>query len=249
MPLCALAFLLACSSKPPNSSEGGQGHIVSLTDEAKLAAIWISDEPIYPEDLTLDLQEKLAELRDKYGEEIPEVNINFIYSAVPKQLRVTFYPEVMGEVIYGEYDNWDELNEKYRVSDIIIEEKFNWAKLVFEDQINPYFLSDLYAGLEGVRYANANGYGGDYPNIYPWIVDGKIAILVRDGWGDCPSGCIYNHFWYFKSGSNSISLIGEFEMDEVWWENPVFPSWWIEIEPAYCKYKTGEAGNCGIYGG
>jgi hypothetical protein len=235
-----VALIFSCTSELPTSN----GDNPELTDEAKLAAIWLSDEPFYPVDLAQTLQTKLAELREEYGDAYPNVNVQFRYPAVPKELLFGFTQQAMQEVVSGDYHEWDELNEQYGVSEVIIRNvELGLAKLVFEDQVNPYFLGDLYETLPGVIYSEPNGLIGDWSNIYPWLVEGQLAFLVREAWGDCPAGCIYSHFWYFKSTSSGIRFIGEFVTGEP------KPGWWPEIEPALCKYIYGEAANCGIYGG
>jgi len=37
-------------------------------------------------------------------------------------------------------------------------------------------------------------------------------LVFRKGWGDCPAGCINNHYWYFSvSKDSTIEAAGEYE--------------------------------------
>ena len=35
------------------------------------------------------------------------------------------------------------------------------------------------------------------------------SYYIRYGWGDCPSGCIYNHFWRFSINGQIVTLLEE----------------------------------------
>ena len=51
-------------------------------------------------------------------------------------------------------------------------------------------------------------WGGQH--IYGDLMGTDYKITFWKGWGDCPSGCILNHWWYFKVTSNGdINKIGD----------------------------------------
>jgi hypothetical protein len=242
--LALLMAILSCSSKNP--ADGGGAN---LTEEAELAALWLSDEALVPQELAWDLQNKLALLREKYSAEIPEVNTEFKFPAETKSILAEMDPYAMLQVQWGTYHEWDSLNRFYGLDTIIIKDASQaYLKLKFKEQINPFIVASRYSNLPGFEYAEANTLSGDGPNIYPWIVDNRIVFLVREAWGDCPAGCVHSKFWYFKTDSTTINLVGEFEFDREWLMNQIYPPWWEEIWPAYCHYRNRNSEDCPSWG-
>jgi hypothetical protein len=140
--------------------------------------------------------------------------------------------QALQELKAGNYHEWDSLNRIYGIDSIIIRnEYFGWVRLTSKEHINPFVVAFEYSKLRGIEGASANGYGGDWPNTYPWIVDDELVFLVREAWGDCPSGCIHSKFWYFKSNGDQIDFIGGYEPGQE------LPAWWDEISPALYKYR------------
>ena len=63
-----------------------------------------------------------------------------------------------------------------------------------------------FAGI-GLRNLNLIGQGSWYEAI---AVTGGFQVVVRIGWGDCPSGCIDEHRWTFGvSTSGEVRLLDE----------------------------------------
>jgi hypothetical protein len=87
--------------------------------------------------------------------------------------------------------------------------------------------------LDGVRYAEPNGFVGDWSNVYPWRLDEGMSYLWRDAWGDCPAGCINSRFWYFRVTDAGIEYVGTFDK----WVDPE-PPWWGEAKSAYFRYRN-----------
>lgn len=54
-------------------------------------------------------------------------------------------------------------------------------------------------------------YIGESPYaIYGELRDSAYIVAFSRGWGDCPSGCIERHWWYFEvKGNDDINKIGE----------------------------------------
>lgn len=230
--IIALALITCTSKNPANGPE------IVLTDEAQLAALWLSDEIHVPENLALEIQNKLELIREQFSDQIPEVNIEFVFPVNPQAVYLTMEDYAFGEVKSGTYHEWDSLNQLYGVDSIYIgSEEFRWINVIFNDYINPYILAPEYALLPGVKYSNEGISIGDWSNTYPWIIDGELAFLVRYAWGDCPAGCTYSKFWYFKSEGSQMVLAGNFEIDDDFYQNPSYPLWWDEIAPAYYKYE------------
>jgi hypothetical protein len=67
-----------------------------------------------------------------------------------------------------------------------------------EEAINIFALCRKFQQIEGVFYAEPNGVIGDGNDIKGSIKDNYIVYEYSFGWGDCPSGCIYRHYWLFQ---------------------------------------------------
>lgn len=51
---------------------------------------------------------------------------------------------------------------------------------------------------DGILFAVPSSWGGDGVDIEAERVDGGWELSYRIGWGDCPSGCIEDHYWRFR---------------------------------------------------
>ena len=203
-------------------------------EEAALMALWYCDQLIPAGEIYAQFRDALKSLRRDFGRSIPEVNIKFRFPAVVGELIIGLNDSAVAEIRNGTYHAWDSLNTLFRLKKIdtsFLSNDFNWVKLVFRGRLHPNYLALYYKNLPGVIYAEANGIIGDSPNIYPWILDGRVTFLARDAWGDCPSGCIESHFFYFKETDSGFELIGDWRF----W-TPV-PDWWEEGRTAFCKYQ------------
>ncbi len=230
--IIALALITCTSKNPANGPE------IVLTDEAQLAALWLSDEIHVPENLALEIQNKLELIREQFSDQIPEVNIEFVFPALPNRIDLIMEDYAFNEFQAGTYHEWDSLNQLYGVDSISVEiDIFKLVAVFFKEYTNPFVLAPEYAKIPGVKNAGECGYGGGWSTVYPWFVDSKLVFLVKEAWGDCPAGCIYNNFWYFKTDGNNVELAGSFEIGDDWYKNPIYPSWWDEIAPAYYKYE------------
>ena len=105
----------------------------------------------------------------------------------------------------GEYHAIDELNELYGLIDI--EHHQGWLLLTFDGKYNTRLLAEIYnsSGLEGIRYAEFNGYVGDGSDIY---ADPPVYTFVKK-WGDCPSGCMHHNSWSFSVEDGRVSLLAQ----------------------------------------
>lgn len=94
----------------------------------------------------------------------------------------------------------DNLMEKY---DLKLDRYYHWptyhaAVLSSEAAINIYALSKMFEPIDGVIFAEPNGYIGDGSNIEGSIESNYLEYVFSYGWGDCPSGCINRHYWLFQ---------------------------------------------------
>jgi len=94
----------------------------------------------------------------------------------------------------------DNLMEEY---DLKLDRYYHWptyhaAVLSSEAAINIYALSKMFEPIDGVIFAEPNGYLGDGNNIEGSIESNYMKYVFSYGWGDCPSGCINRHYWLFQ---------------------------------------------------
>ena len=55
-----------------------------------------------------------------------------------------------------------------------------------------------FSGLDGLNYVEPNYIFGDGGNITTDPGVGYTDLIYEYGWGDCPSGCIFAHFWQIR---------------------------------------------------
>ena len=238
------ALLLFCSKITDFGDTDGLSELERLLEqtpradkEAELAALWLSDELLAPESLYQEIRDGLSIIRSNYGiwENFNPFSLHFQYNLVESMIFIRFTDSIVAQIRQGTYTGWDSLNTLYRV----IEIDTSWfsfigsVKLYFKGRLNPEILARHYRQLDGVVGAEASSYGGDWSNVYPWIVDGKLAFLFRQAWGDCPCGCEYSHFWYFKKENGSYEFVGDFNSAI----DSLAPEWWQKVKWAYCKFR------------
>ena len=248
--LISAAFLFSCensvnSDKPdPDDPPDGKPPVVTpgmidsaefSDEEAALMALWYGDQLLPDRELYRQFSDALKDLRKIFRNSIPEVNIRFKFPSAVGQLMVIFTDSAVAEYRAGNYTAWDSLNTLFRLQSIdtsLFSGSFPVARLTFKCILHPDHLALYYKELPGVKGATANLGGGDWSNLYPWILEGEVTFLARDAWGDCPSGCIENHFFYFKQIDSEFQLMGD------WWFWTPVPDWWEEGRAAFCAYRT-----------
>ena len=125
-----------------------------------------------------------------------------------------------------QYHAWDELNEKYEVTtiDTLLLDWLGLTGLSFRGRLHAHRLAELYSVLPGTWAVSPAASRGDWPNVYSRQTREGMTYLFRHGWGDCPSGCIYSEFWYFRVDDNWPTFVGHW----VPHEQPNVPEWWEE---------------------
>ena len=111
------------------------------------------------------------------------------------------------------------------------------VRIQFAGVLNYDSVRASYRDLPSVGGIDFCCYNMDGPNVYPWrLADGRRTLLFRDAQGDCQSGCIASHFWYFRIADQNIEYVGEYIADYQHSE----PDWWPEAKVAYNKFRYGE---------
>ncbi len=223
--------------------------------EFELMALCVSGELLPPYDLTGILHDDITGIRSLvfneagFSEPVPQTDISFSPPWAPGGINIYFDDESQGVVVLGKYKSWDGLNEKYHAGKIYIHTRFSIsAKIEFNDKmVHPERIAEDYNNLAGVTSACAKRIIGDRSNIYPYIPDYKDAratgeglnnktryYLFRNGYGDCPSGCIVNDYWLFSADADGIKYMGYYNPDE----SPEKPYWWDIALKAINLYRT-----------
>lgn len=203
--------------------------------EAEEAALWVSDSLVAPENLYNAILNDLAVIRTKYGDDISEVQITFVPPWVTSQIILGVNDEAKAQILAGKYHDLDSLNTALRCTGGPIRSvgMGNSILLSFKGRLHPERLAELYKQVKSVVWAEPNRFAGDWSNVYPCgSVDGR-GYLFREAWGDCPSGCTENCFFYFKVKSSVIEYVGG-------WCTMVGPEpdWWSEVKPFWLRFRA-----------
>lgn len=232
-----LSLLLAGCYNPLDPTRNQKNTIESIK-EANAIALCLSGTIIAPDSLFQRVYADLSAIRSCFAGEFEQLNtIWFRAPWLPSCTVVLFEPDTSKLVANGQYKAWDELNKKYQVSGINLRSiAYNSAVLSFKGQLHPRHLSESYRALPGVRFAHPNYYIGDGPMVYPSGQEtSEMTYLFRNGWGDCPAGCIFSEFWYFVSdGAGRIRFIGHWDPSLDRNE----PDWWANAKLNIELYRT-----------
>ena len=236
------AALSGCSNRSTEPEDDGEPepliHEPWEDEEAELLALLMSGELCAPRDLYERVHQDLALIRSEWGDSIPDLR------------KVTYTPMwyTMGLILgvdeptyqaieKGQYTAWDSLNALFEVDSIVPFEQSDggsfYVGIGFGAHLNPRQTFDAYTGLPGVESAFSSTHAGDWPNVYGFTHESGPVYLFRDAWGDCLSGCIWSHFWYFRSTNEGLSYVGGWLPTE---EGQTPPSWWEEASLAVDLY-------------
>ena len=75
--------------------------------------------------------------------------------------------------------------------------------------LNMPALATRFNGIAGIRYAEPNVLIGGDRDITASAANGGWSIEYSLGWGDCPAGCIWRHYWTFAvTGAGAVNVVG-----------------------------------------
>jgi hypothetical protein len=105
----------------------------------------------------------------------------------------------------------DSLIEKYNL-DIFINKRRNRYDITIKsnDPINHAALIQKLENTEEFRYVEPDAVIGGGNKISMDFMNNYKIYKYSLGWGDCPSGCIYHHYWKIKIDNDKIFLLEEF---------------------------------------
>jgi len=88
----------------------------------------------------------------------------------------------------------------------------SYALVRSETPINTIALSREFEGIEGVEYAEQNGYAGDGNDIQATVGEEAVVLAYSRSWGDCPAGCIHREAWTFRiEKDGAVRFVGHEE--------------------------------------
>jgi hypothetical protein len=215
---CSKSTRTECPLRTPKADE-----------EAELIALCLSGELVAPAYLYQRVLDDLKAIRTEFDDAFEAVHeIGFSPPWVPGNLMLGFDEAAFELFRDGQYHAWDDLNQPYQVTDMdtVPLTSGGVVLLVFRGRLHPCRLAELYENLPGVWAVSPNYIIGDWSNVYASQTLSGMSYLFRRGWGDCPSGCIYSEFWYFRVDDNWPMFVGHW----VPHQEPNVPAWWEEAK-------------------
>jgi hypothetical protein len=243
--LCALAILsISCSGDPLKPRRGAAPNPLDQTPrenyEAEVVALTLSGQLVAPQDLYEEARDGLDTLRSLYNDSIPELQqIYFRPCWVPGEVTGLLTESAPAEMRAGTYTEMDSLNAALRLvetdtTSFSFRPEVIYFDLTFEGRLHPDLVAEMYEDLPSVEYASAGGCFGDASQYYPWLIEGGVSYLFEKAWGDCPSGCIYSEFWYFRVIDDNVEYVGHWDP-----QSEPRPEWWAEANDGICQGWTG----------
>lgn len=239
--LCVFAITLmlcGCSEKKDPVSSKPPENALELSPredaEAEIGAMLMLDTLVAPTWAYDRVKRDLAMIRAQFSGSYPEVNIAVKAPWSVGQLMLGFDHTTYNLIKGNSYNQWDDLNETFRMESIQFWDDYNILILVFIPRLNPTIIKCDYEGLPGLKYAAATGFTTDQPQNYIGQRDGLFHYFFRDAWGDCPNGCINNHIFYFTTTTEGdAKYIGDYLV-----QNPddTAPTWFQYFIETFQKW-------------
>jgi len=204
-------------------------------EEAEEIAVLISGSVAAPRPLYERVQRELKAIRESWGDSIPQVVS--IVGRAPFRSQITMAAErdIVERIKAGLYRDWDSLNAMFGTEISYLD---NYIQVSVPTRVNIWRLMQSYESLPGVTNLwPSGGMFFDGPTLYAHMEGDQTAYLFRDAWGDCPSGCIYSHYYYFKSDRSGIQYLGDWLAG---WPRTPEPNWWVSAQQARVLWELGD---------
>jgi hypothetical protein len=218
--LLLLSSAVASASPPPYT-------------DADIVALDISGTLLAPAEMVSQVAQDLTAIRAAYPGWIAGVDyVQARSNWVPGMILVKLTPQAWADYLAGTYTGLDALNAQYGpVSIGIVSSPGHLLKLEFQAVYNSALLDDIYTPASGVEFAEPNFVYGDGSDIISSQVG---SYTFKRGWGDCPAGCTYNHYWDFTVSNGIVTLVRQYG-------NPTLAS--VGDTPAPAALLVGNAPN------
>ncbi len=196
-----IGVISACShsgTKPLRESDYIKSEV---QDSAELMTFQVSDNISPDPVLALKIKQMLVFARN-YTSDIH--NIAYRSPWNPKQLIIGLSDDAPPLQIENPrktgHEGIDELNKKYHASEIENTFRTNYT-FNYDRPLNIPVIAAECQKLDGIIYAEPNRVIGGGDNISIERFEDRWQLVFVRGWGDCPAGCIYKHYWEFKFSS------------------------------------------------
>ncbi len=234
--LAAMGFAAGCSDSDLTRNDNDRSTTPKENAEAELAALWLSGDLIAPQALYETIRNDLAAIRAANADSTDMVSIGFFPPWAPSELLAGFSSEGVQKIRNDNFPELERLNKYFGLVELDTS-GLSWgtrgsAGLRFSGRKHPMMIAPDYDELDDVMWAEPNGYIGDWGNVYPWKLDRGMSYLIRNAWGDCPAGCIYSVFWYFRVNDGAVWYVGRYQP-----QADAEPLWWPEARTAYYAYR------------
>ena len=229
----------ATFTRLPYEVQGQQVQPVGISHEVLLLAQWLAGEMYPPVALAKELDRELITIREQWSNRIDAVNIRFGPPHEVAAIVVGFTDDGWQMFKEGEYHHWDALNEQFDLDTMILwgggaAESFKNVELHFNGMPNANLIVDYYAGIPEVKYVAVNGYCCDWPLLLVHQGEAQRHYFFRNAWGDCPSGCIEEEYFYISVAGDVASYGGYYKPD--WINPPPRPDWMWMVDQALARY-------------
>lgn len=183
--------------------------------EAEALALLYSGDLVAPEALYQTITKGLVTLRKSIPDSLKNLrDIHYNPRVAISAIQPLMTSEAKDLIRKGEYTEWDSLNAVFgtTVTDTLAitiydsKKEFFWVTLKATDRLSPCLMGKMYEKMDGVAIMNTVAGGLDGPSLYYGVKDGRDFFLIRDAFGDCPSGCAYARFYLFVKSGNRYTL-------------------------------------------
>jgi hypothetical protein len=177
-------------------------------ESAVILALELSPELLPPPDVVAALRADLTAINAYDGF---FAQFRAVPDRVPGSILVRLTDPAWSEYLAGQYHGLDALNQQYGPVHIVVHSFIKTLGLNFDQPYNPPALASLYAGAAGVQYVDQNVIYGDPPMDIASATLGRYLYTL--GWDDCPSGCLYDHYWEFRVAGGTVTLLRSWGAD------------------------------------
>ena len=122
-------------------------------------------------------------------------------------LSARLLQSVDGEQLLTGHEGFDRLNSAFGLRSITVLEAFGTAVLKFDPALDIEAAATAYGALEDVAYVEPDWMMGDGPDVFVARQDGAWHVTIREAWGDCPSGCIFERLTRFEVTEERVERI------------------------------------------
>ena len=129
---------------------------------------------------------------------------------VPGSLMVGMTDAAIAELEAGTFTGFDDLFAEYPVADLYFYTLIPWVAITFVEPLHGPNLIPLFLAVDGVTNAAPNHTIGDGDDI---TLHELGWYTFKHGWGDCPAGCLYSHYWEIRIEGGTAIIVQEWGDD------------------------------------